>query len=183
MKPQSALLLLLTFGSFLTATATHAACAIQLSEPQINYGDITRGQLLTRPGNALAATELRMGDKRESDLTVICDRPSSLALTFSAPVKENESYAFGEQGRATLTLHDVTLDGHAVMIDSAGRQAAKMAFSGETPLRFLTEGQPASGMTLRAKVRIATWLPAAVTRVREREQWQLNGRFLVSSEG
>lgn len=183
MKQQSALILLLALsGLFITTTAC-AACAIQLSDPQIHYGDVTRGELLSRPGNSFAATELRMGEEREADLTVICDRPSSLALTFSARGKDSESYAFGEQGRATLTLHDVTLDGHPVMIDSAGRQAAEMAFSGNNPLRFLHEGQPASGTTLRAKVTINTWLPAAVTRVRERQQWQLNGSFLVSSEG
>lgn len=183
MKQQSVLFLLLTLGGLLTANTTQAACEIELSEPQINYGDMTRGELLSRPGNSLAAAELRMGDERESELTVHCDRPTSPALTFSAPLKDNESYAFGEQGRATVTLHDVTLDGYPVMIDNAGQQATKMAFSGHAPLHFLKEGLPASGTTLRAKVTIATWLPSSATRVHEREQWQLNGSFLVSSEG
>ncbi|MGD9426011.1 hypothetical protein ACLHDD_12880 [Pantoea sp. NSTU24] len=183
MKQRFFLSLLLVTGGLMTALTAHAACTIQLSEPQIDYGEMTRGELLSRPGNILSAAELRIGDEREIGLSVICDRPTPMALTFSGPAKDNESYLFGEQGRATLTLHDVTLDDQPVMIDSAGGQAAKMAFTDNHPMRFLKAGQRAAGTTLRANVTVVTWLSSPATRVSEQQQWQLNGRFLVSSEG
>ncbi|MGC0788550.1 hypothetical protein WKH27_05815 [Pantoea agglomerans] len=183
MKQQSVLSLLLAISSLFTAAGAHAECQIQLSETQINYGEMTRGELISRPGNSLSAAELRMGDERESEITVICDRPTPLTLVFSGPAKDNESYLFGDQGRVTLTLHDVTIDDRPVMIESGGKQAAKMAFMASNPMRFRKEGLIASGSTLRAKVTIATWLAASATRVSDRQHWQLNGSFLVSSEG
>lgn len=185
MKQQSVLSLLLAISSLFlfTAADAHAECQIQLSETQINYGEMTRGELISRPGNSLSAVELRMGDQRESEITVICDRPTPLTLVFNGPAKDNESYLFGEQGRVMLTLHDVTIDNRPVMIESAGKQAAKMEFMASNPMRFRKEGQIVSGSTLRAKVTIATWLAASATRVSDRQHWQLNGSFLVSSEG
>ncbi|MEB7539728.1 hypothetical protein NGC37_15600 [Pantoea anthophila] len=183
MKQPSALPLLLVFGGLFAALPARAACEIQLSDPRIDYGEMTRGELIGRPGNSLTAAELRIGDQHESEITVICDRPTPLKLTFSGPAKDAESYQFGDQGRATLTLHDVTLDDRPVRIERAGTEAAAMAFSASQPLQFYKDGQIASGSTLRAKVTIVTWLPADATRVSERKQWQLNGSFIVSDEG
>lgn len=183
MKQLSVLPLLLAFSGLFAALPARAACEIQLSDPRIDYGEMTRGELLGRPGNALTAVELRMGDPRESEITVICDRPTPLKLMFSGPAKDADSYLFGEQGRATLTLHDVTLDDRPVTIERAGTEAAAMAFSAGQPLQFRKEGQIASGSTLRAKVTIVTWLAADATRVSERKQWQLNGSFIVRDEG
>lgn len=183
MKQQSIQSLLLVIGGLFTSTILHAECDIQLSEPHINYGEMTRGELLSRPGNALSAAELRMGDERESEITVICDRPTSLTLIFSAPAKDNENYLFGEQGRATLTLHDVIIDDRPVLIESGGKQAVNMAFTAGTPMHFRKDGQIASGSTLRAKVKLETWLPSSATRVSDRQQWKLNGSFLISSDG
>ncbi|MDQ1213549.1 hypothetical protein [Pantoea anthophila] len=183
MKKSSVVTQLLATCGLFAALHAHAACDIQLSEPRIDYGEMTRGELLSHPGNSLSAAELRMGDQRESELTVICDRPTPLRLTFNGPAKENESYQFGEQGRATLTLHDVTIDDRPVTIERAGTEAAAMAFSASQPLQFRKEGQIASGSTLRAKVTIVTWLSADASRVSERKQWQLNGSFIVSDKG
>ncbi|MBD8221850.1 hypothetical protein [Pantoea agglomerans] len=183
MKQPLLLSLLLAIGSLFSATAANAACQIQLSEPQINYGEVTRGELVSRAGNSLSAVALRMGDEREAEISVICENPAPLTLMFSGPAKDNDSYLFGEQGWVTLTLHNVTIDDRPVIIESAGKQAAKMAFSASNPMRFLKEGQRVSGTTLRAKVTIATWLPADATRVSDRQRWQLNGSFLVSSDG
>ncbi|MGK3144123.1 hypothetical protein [Pantoea sp. C2G6] len=182
MKTYFLLSLLLAGSSFLTAATVRAECQIQLSESLIDYGEMTRGELISRPGNSLSATELRMGDDRESEITVSCDRETPLTLVFNGPAKDNESYLFGEQGWVTLTLHDVTLDDRPVTIESAGKEAAQMAFTPGNTMQFLQEGQIAAGSTLRAKVTIAGWLPAAATRVRDRQQWQLNGSFLVGSD-
>lgn len=183
MKQQLLLPLLLAIGSLFSVTTVNAACQIQLSEPQIDYGEVTRGELVSRAGNSLSAAALRMGDEREAEISVICETSVPLTLTFRGPAKDNDSYLFGEQGWVTLTLHDVTIDDRPVMIESAGKQAAKMAFTASNPMRFLKESQIASGTTLRAKVAIATWLPADATRVSDRQHWQLNGSFLVSSDG
>lgn len=180
MKQQPVLLLLLLIGNLFTAATVNAACDIQLSEPQINYGEMTRGELVSRPENSLSSTALSMGDERESEISVSCDRQTPLTLSFSGPVRDNETYLFGKQGWATLTLQNVTIDDRPVMIESAGKMSAKMAFSASNPMRFWAEDQIVSGTTLRARVIIATWLPSDATRVSDRQQWQLNGRFLVS---
>lgn len=183
MKQQHILPLLLAVSTLLTAATVNAECQIQLSDSQVNYGELTRGELLSRPGNSLSSSELRLGDERESEISIICNRQTPMTLAFNGPAKDNESYQFGERGRVTLMLHDVTIDDLPVMIESAGKQAAKMAFSGGNQMRFLKEGQVASGTMLRGKVTIATWLPSDTTRVSDRQHWQLDGSFLVNSNG
>ena len=183
MKKHPILPLLLAVSSLLTAATVKAECQIQLSDSQVNYGELTRGELLSRHDNSLSASELHLGDERESEISIICDRQTPMTLAFNGPAKDNESYQFGERGRVTLTLHDVTMDDRPVVIESAGKQAAKMAFSGGNQMRFLKEGQIASGNVLRGKVTIATWLPSDATRVSDRQHWQLDGSFLVNSNG
>lgn len=164
----------------LTATsAARAECDILLSDPQINYAPVTRGELLARPENGLMASELRTGDAQDVDIAVQCDAPTALALQFIAPVAESQSYRFGAAGRATLVLHDLFIDDRQAEVVSDGRHAAAMAFTPEHALTFWQNGGPATGTFLRGKVRVTTWMPGEATRVSEQARWMLNGSFVL----
>lgn len=163
----------------LTASAARAECAIQLSEAQISYAPVTRGELLARAENGIAADELRAGEAQDIDLAVQCDAPAALALQFIAPAAERASYRFGAAGRTRLVLHDVFIDDRPAEIVSLGKEASAMAF---TPGEALTFGQgngAATGTFLRGKVRVTSWMPGAATRVSEQTRWTLSGSFRV----
>lgn len=178
MKRKKVLSLALLAG-LLGSAAAHAECQIQLSEAQVNYGTVTRGELISRPGNNLNAGELRSGDDRALDVTVNCDRPTPLSLQFVGPAKEGDSYRFGARGRATLVLHDVWIDDRQVAIADNGQHAQQMAFRPGSSLNFLKDGVPAVGSSLRGRVTVTTWMPSDATRVGERQKWQLDGSMVV----
>ncbi|SFO32260.1 hypothetical protein SAMN05428971_3619 [Candidatus Pantoea varia] len=165
--------------SFCSLATAHAACQIQLSEPQVNYGAMTRGELVQHSGNSLSANELQMGDKRDLDLMVTCDRPTLLTLSFNGPAKDAESYRFGEHGRATLTLHNVMIDDRPASIESNGKRESKMAFVANNTLRFWKDDAPAIGSLLRARVTVTTWISSGATRVGESQYMQLEGSFVA----
>lgn len=178
MKRKCVLSLALIAG-LLGGVAAHAECRIQLSEAQVNYDTVTRGELVSRPGNSLNAGELRSGDERTLDISVNCDQPTPLSLQFVGPAKEGDSYRFGARGRATLVLHDVWIDDRQVAIVSDGEHAQQMAFRPANSLSFLKDGAPAVGSNLRGRVTITTWMPSDATRVGERQKWQLDGSMMV----
>lgn len=178
MKRKYLLSLTLAAG-LLSAVAARSECQIQLSEAQIDYEAVTRGELLSRPGNALSASELRTGEAREFDIMVNCDHPATLTLQFIGPAKTGDSYRFGEQGRATLVLHDVMIDDSHVDIVGAGKRESQMAFTAGNVLSFWKEDAPATGSTLRGRVTVTTRMPSDATRVGERQTWKLDGSFHV----
>lgn len=178
MKQKTYLMLTLAVG-LLSSIAARAECQIQLSQTRVNYDPVTRGELLARPGNNLSSSELRSGDDRELEIMVNCDHPAPITLQFIGPAKEGESYRFGERGRATLVLHDVTIDDRPVLISGTGNRGSSMAFSSGNVLRFWKDGSLALGTTLRGKVTVSTWMPADATKVGEHQNWQLEGSFVV----
>lgn len=173
--------LLLGLGCTIVAFTSRAECQIMLSAPQINYAETTRGELLSRPGNSLAANELQIGADRELNITVNCASQTAIALRFAGPVTTGRQYLFGERGRVSLVLHDVRIDDRPALIASSASPAASQPFTAGEVLHFWQQGQPASGTTLRGKVTLSAWLPNEATRVKDRQSWQLNGSFLVES--
>lgn len=182
MKRKRCIFLLLAAG-LISAEAARAECQIQLSESQVNYGQMNRGDLLTLPGNSLTSGELRFAEEYELGVTIHCDRPTPLALQFIGPLKDSDSYRFGKNGRATLILHDVMIDDRQVQIASARNRDVSMAFPPGSELWFWKEGGPVTGTTLHGKVSIISWIPSDETRVNERQNWQLNGSFVVGGTG
>lgn len=175
---KQSLFLTLTFTSCLLAvTVVQAECQVQLSETTIAYAPVTRGELLSWPGNSLTSSELRIGDPRNLDIMVSCDRSTPIALTFNGAANDSKSYRFGAAGRATLMLHDVFIDNQPVTIDSAGQRGVEMAFTPGNPLRFWQNDTLAAGTTLRGKLTITGWIPSKDTRINETQNWALNGEF------
>lgn len=161
------------------ATATRAECQIQLSEAQIDYAPLTRGELLSFPGNTLTSSELRIGEARDLNITLVCDRPTLMALGFSGTARDGESYRFGADGRAMLRLHDVFIDNQPVIIDSAGQRGVAMAFTPGRSLRFWQQERLATGMILRGKITVTAWVPAESSKGNERKSWELTGAFFT----
>lgn len=173
--------LLLTVG-LLSSAAACAECDIQLSDAQVNYGQTTRSELLAQSGNRFSSGELRVGDARELEVMVSCDRPTPLTLQFIGPEKESDSYRFGASGRVTLVLHDVMIDDRRAEMVRGETRDAKMAFRAGQPLSFWFAGSPASGRVLRASLTVTAWMPSAATRVRDSELWRLDGSVVVGGD-
>ena len=168
-----------TFG-LLVVSVAHAECQIQLSEAKIAYAPVTRGELLSYSGNTLTSSELRIGDARNIDIMVSCDRPATIALAFNGAAKDSDNYRFGADGRATLMLHDVFIDNQPVTIDSAGQRGIEMAFTPGNTLRFWLNNTLAVGTMLRGKISITAWQPSKTTRINENKTWELHGAFVAS---
>lgn len=175
------LLTLFVTACLLTGTAACAECQIQLSEATIAYAPVTRGELLSCPGNSLTSSELRLCDTRHLDITVSCDRSTPITLAFNSAAKDSSHYRFGNGGQATLILHDVFIDNQPVTIDSAGQRGAEMAFTPGSTLRFWQNNAPALGRVLRGKVSITSWISSKETRVNEAQTWELNGAFVTGN--
>ena len=168
-----------SFG-LLAMTTAHAECQIQLSEAQITYAPVTRGELLSYPGNTLTSSELRIGDPRHLNIMISCERPTAIALAFNGAAKDSENYRFGTDGRATLMLNDVFIDNQPVTIESVGQRGVEMAFTPGNTLRFWQNNRPAMGVTLRGKITVTAWQPSKATRINESKTWELNGAFVTS---
>jgi len=178
--------LLFTFSfisGLLFITPVHAECQIQLSDAQVTYPSTTRGELLGYAGNALTSAELRFGEPRNLDVMVSCDRPTALTLAFNGAAKDDRSYLFGANGRATLRLRNVSVDGQPAIVESDGRRESEMDFTPGHLLRFWQNGALATGTTLRGTVSVSAWIPGPATRVKERQSWELNGTFVVGNAG
>ncbi|WP_276723407.1 hypothetical protein [Pantoea septica] len=173
-------LFLLIFG-LLPAALVRAECQIQLSDAQVAFSPVTRAELLGYPGNSLASVELSFGEPRSLDITVMCDRPAELALAFNGAAKDSESYLFGDNGRATLKLQAVSVDGQPVLIESDGKREAEMNFTPGHILRFWQNGTPVTGRTLRGSITASIWIPSPASRVNERKSWELSGAFVLGS--
>lgn len=174
--------LLLIVGLLSSAADACAECDIQLSDAQVNYGQTTRSELLAQSGNSVSSPELRVGDARELEVMVSCDRPTPLTLQFIGSAKEGDSYRFGASGRVTLVLHDVMIDDRRAEMVRGETRDAKMAFRGGQPLSFWYAGGPASGSVLRASLTVTAWMPSAATRVKDSERWRLDGSMVVGGD-
>lgn len=171
------LILLVCGGALNTASAE---CQIQLSDAQVSYAPVTRGELLSREGNSLNASELRAGEDRQLTVQISCDRPTPLSLSFIAPASDADSYRYGDSGRATLMLQDVVVDGRPAAISNNGQRAQQMAFKPGQRLTPWQNDAQATGTTMQAKVIVKTWLPSSATKVRDRQRWQLDGTFAIN---
>lgn len=180
MKHKCFLTLMLAAG-LMNAAVASAACDINLSDAQVDYGQMTRGDLVSRAENSLSSSELRIGDERELNIMISCDRPTPMTLQFIGPTNDGDSYRFGERGRAELMLHDVMIDNRQVEIVRADKRDVKMAFSGGNVLSFWKEGGPATGTILRGKVTVTAWMPSDATHVKETHDWKLEGNFVTGS--
>ncbi|TAL54756.1 hypothetical protein [Pandoraea sp.] len=164
--------------------ADHAECKLVLNQPSIEYGQLTRGQLLDY---ASASGEASL-DPRFITLTATCGKPASMSLFLRSAAADTERFRFAEHGSYTVRLSEARLDGQPVHLSevSAGGPGPLIVSRSETTLQLkpgfgaaLTalDGQPAVGSHLTARVEVQTRIPVEATRVSGMQRWQGRGTF------
>lgn len=163
----------------LVANAALAAdCDMQLSNREVNYGALHRGELTT--GAQMAAIPL---GKRQLALSVMCRQPTAIGLRFDGQPAGADAYRFGGQGSFTVRLSDATLDGRPVQLaslsGSGGTGTASNAASMKPNGLVVTtaHGAPVTGKAFTAQVEIDTYIDDATTRVRDLSVLEGTGTF------
>lgn len=163
-------------------TPAWAECSVQLSDSTVDYGLLTRGELLTRSGNNISSPWLFLDSDQTLELTISCESAVPVGLRFMAPTGDSESYLFGPAGTVSLTVSDAQVDNLPVSLtDSVGNRRAepKMDLTPGSRLTFWRDNAPVRGTQFRVRVSMAVLLPTNMTQVKDRRTWQLNGYFSV----
>lgn len=166
------------------AHANDTECRLTLSQSAIEYGQLTRGQLLDYAPTADEATL----DPRFFTLTASCGNPASMSVFLRGAAASAERFRFAEHGSFTLRLSEARLDGQPVQLSeaSAGGPGPLSASQPATALQLkpgvgaalaTLDGQPAIGRHFTARVEIHTHIPVEATRVANMQRWQGHGTF------
>ncbi len=168
-------------GATTTSIAPPAEnCQLVVSEPDMNYGAVTRYRL----EQGVNGQEMSLG-KRRITLSVSCRTPVRLAVRFRGP-SAGADYLFGQQGKVVMRLVEPRLDGRNVLVGAA-QGAGMMPAAPASAARFLPDqaivpvegGQPAVGTQFSATIEVDPLLPQEAARVRNRTSLELDGSFEV----
>ncbi|MCS3509244.1 hypothetical protein [Achromobacter sp. JUb104] len=177
-----ALILLL----FIAAGAASAECRLSISNPEIDYGALYRGELLAQGRSPMLAL-----NRRDLTLTAICDTVTPLALRFLGDAAGPNSYRFAANGNFTIRLRNATVDGNRIeLAQTAGTGGALSSPSASvllTPGSAVSPvalGQAASGKVFTAQIEFDTCIDEPATRVRDVTILEGGGVFeLVRADG
>jgi len=155
-------------------------CQIIVSEPELDYGAVTRYALREDP----ASHNLLLG-KRQVILNVSCVSAVKIGVSFRGP-SVGADYLFGTQGRVVMRVIDAQLDGRSVNLGSAN-VAGMMPVSSAASVQFVPgqvvvpveNGQPATGTRFSTTVEMDPSLPIDAARVRGRSTVETVGTFEV----
>ena len=155
-------------------------CQIIVSEPELNYGAVTRYALREAPGS----NNLLLG-KRQVTLNVSCVNAVKIGVSFRGP-SVGADYLFGTQGRVVIRVIDAQLDGRSVNLGSAN-VAGMMPVSSAAAVQFVPgqvvvpveNGQPATGTRFSATVEMDPSLPMDAAHVQGRSTMETVGTFEV----
>ena len=169
--------------STMTGTRVHAQaserCDAQLSESLVDYGRMTRGQLLERQPDSARAS---LGTRRVT-LTAVCAERTAMVLSFQGATADDTAFRFAANDRFTLKVLDAQLDGKPVRLAAA--QADATGFAASASLRPGDRMSPvdgaglAQGQRLTVQLEIEPFVGAAATRVAAESRWEGAGRFEV----
>lgn len=167
----------------LAATPAHAQasarCDAQLSESLVDYGRLTRAQLLERQPDPARAS---LG-KRLVALTAVCAERTAMALSFQGAAADDTGFRFAANDRFTLRIVQAQLDGKPVRLAASHADA-----TGSAPSSLLRPGDRlspmdgaglAQGQRLTVQLEIEPFVRAAATRVAVESTWEGAGRFEV----
>ncbi|RZT36315.1 DUF1120 domain-containing protein [Cupriavidus agavae] len=154
-------------------------CQLSLSEPDIDYGGLTRGRMQEHGAQAYSL------GKRRLMLNVNCRTPVRIGIRLQAPAA-GQDYAFGSLGRVGVRLERAQLDGHSVMVGTADTPGTLPAAYGPsaplTPGRVVVPvqgGGLVTGSRFSANIEVDPFLPQDAARVRNRTPFETNGTFEV----
>lgn len=167
-----------TAGTRVHAQASER-CDVQLGESLVDYGRMTRAQLLERQPDAVRTS---LG-KRGVTLTAVCAERTAMALSFQGEPADDTGFRFARNDRFTLQILDAQLDGKPVRL--AAPQADATGFAPSSSLRPGDRMSPvdgaglAQGQRLTVQLEIEPFVGAAATRVAAESRWEGAGRFDV----
>ncbi|MDR8047988.1 hypothetical protein [Burkholderia cenocepacia] len=170
---------LLVLLLLITGPAIGADCDMQLSNGEVGYGMLHRGEL---EGDARADI-LPLG-KRELTLTIACREPTSFRLQFDSEPAGASEFRFGQHGHFIVGLSQATLDGKPVQLAqrvdiTEGRApvspSARLVPNGSVDV--VDQLAPVTGKVFSAQVEVETYIDAASTRVRDHQSLEGRGSF------
>lgn len=153
----------------LVANGAFAAdCDMRLSNTEVNYGALNRGEMNIR-GNA----PIDLGS-RQLTLTAVCRQAEPIGLRFEGDAVDPGGYRFAGKGRFTVKLSNATLDGNAVQLartgsgsDSSTGAVNAVELRPNERVIAIAQGLRAAGKVFSAQVEIQTFVDEASTRARD----------------
>lgn len=157
-------------------------CRIQISQPVMDFGVFNSGQITTQ---AKSSNMVSLG-KRLLQLSVTCDEPVRMAVTFHGIASGQNTYKMSDMGEFTLALKDARLDGAEVLLGRA-TQAEELPLRVDSSVVLLpntyvmpvSSGQLGVGRVFTVEVEIEAQVKAEVRRVRDRSFLDGDGQFEV----
>jgi hypothetical protein len=176
----SAALLFALASAVDTTYAADGNCTLQLSNPVVDYGAVTRAELMKKQISPLLMT---LG-KQTATLTATCRQPVQMTIFFRGPAVDAGSYRFGNAGSFTLYLSNAQMDGKAVGLGSVisagqvpentGNSSALPPNTGATPI---VNDRPIKGTSFSVQVDIEARVAVTGSRISDQTVWRGNGNF------
>ena len=163
-----------------TLAAPNDNCQMQISNTVIDYGQVTRAELLERQ---VSPTSFALG-KQTMTLSVNCRQPTLMTIYFRGAAGDGNGYRFGNAGNFVLNLSLAQLDGKRVKLGNVkvtGQQPDNMA-----EIALLTPGvgivpvqdeRTLKGASFSVQVEINTSVSGTASRVADRTTWRSSGSF------
>ncbi|MDE1165998.1 MAG: DUF1120 domain-containing protein [Pseudomonas sp.] len=164
----------------LLGASTVQACELQLSQGDIDYGQLNRTTLKAQEGKWRLAP-------RHITLQVRCEAPTDMALTFSALARGQQAFALGERGEYRLTLGQAQLDGEPVALGLRGGQAitsvaVEQALRPQQAVVPVRAGAAVQGRYFSAQVWVHALADERALQVTDATVWQAAGLFEVAGQ-
>lgn len=176
----AAVIALWSLSSPSTQAAPNDNCQMQISNTVIDYGQITRAELL---GRQVSPTAFALG-KQTMTLSVNCRQPSLMTIYFRGAAGDGNGYRFGNAGNFVLNLSLAQLDGKRVKLGNVkvtGQQPDNMM---ETALLSpgvgivpVQDERTLKGASFSVQVEINTSVSGTASRVADRTTWRSSGSF------
>lgn len=164
-----------------TATAFASDCDLRLSDNEVDYGTLYRGELSDPARNGL----IPLG-KRQLRLTVNCQTPTQMAIRFSATPAEMGGFRFANKGKLQIALSNAQLDARSVLLadqDNLANAGPNAILAADRSVAAVAQGQIATGKTFSVQVDVDTYIDDAATKVGDNTTLDSYGTFTFSDAG
>lgn len=164
----------------IAAAAPNDNCQMQISHPVVDYGQITRAELLERQ---ITPSAFSLG-KQTLTLSATCRQPTLMTFYFRGSAGEANKYSFGNSGNFTLTMSMAQLDGKRVRLGhvlTPGQQPERIADSGTlvpgVGIVPVFDERAVRGTSFSVQIEIDTQIFAASSRIADKTVWRSSGSF------
>lgn len=149
-------------------------CAVRLGQPSVDFGAMTRGQLLQQP---IENDQLSFG-RRRVQITVQCERTRSLRLDLVAPAADAVDYRFGT-GALRVQVVAVRVDGKAVqwLAFEPGVASGAAVWPAGQSLIPARAGAALEGQRMDVELELEGRVGSAQTRVADLTRFGIDMRF------